>query len=242
MAPADTPDHELGLARATLWGVTPSVRRGPRPTLTLGAIVDAALGVARSEGLAAVSMAAVAQAAGCAKMALYRHVSDRDDLLTAMVDTALGEPPRPDGGWQERFAALWAGLLDLYDREPWMLDLPSDVDALTPRNAAWIEAGLRVLEGSTLAPGERLGTVMLLTENARVVARQGRDPDRPADDLARLMSSAASQAGALSPDRFPHLSAVGEHGRSSPAVALEPDHVRDMLMRAVAASFPTSAS
>ena len=246
MATEDARADEIGRARDTLWSVRPEVRRGRRPTLTLAAIVDAALGIARSDGLAAVTMAAVARSAGCAKMALYRHVSNRDDLLAAMVDAALGEPPAPHGDWQQQFRALWSGLLDLYDREPWMLDLPADLDALTPRNAAWIEAGLRPLERSTLAHDARLGVVLLLTENARAVARHGGEPDRPTGDLDRLLSSAvssaASSSGTLPSGRYPLLTVMGEHLRDGRVVVLDPDMVREMLVRAVAPFFPGEAS
>lgn len=80
-------------------------------------------------------------------------------------------------------------LLSLYARDPWMLDLPTDIEALTPQNAAWIDAGLCLFESSTLPHSERLGAVLLLTENARFVARQQRSEGQPADDLDRLLSS-----------------------------------------------------
>lgn len=232
------PGDDIGLALANLWGTAPGVRRGPKPKLTLGAIVNAALEIARGSGLAAVSMAGVAEVAGCAKMALYRHVSDRDDLLAAMLDTALGEPPILDGNWRDRFATLWEGLLSLYARDPWMLDLPADIDTLTPQNAAWIDAGLCLFETSILPYGERLGAVLLITENARFVARQQISEDRPADDLDRLLSSAARATAFLPRDRYPHLAAVAGHGQIAQPIALPAALARDMMIRAIATYFP----
>lgn len=241
VASKDTSGDEIGLAMAKLWGASPMVRRGPRPKLTLQMIVDAAVSVARDTGLAAVSMAGVAEAVGCAKMALYRHVSDRDDLLAAMVDTALGEPPTLDGSWHERFTRLWESLLSVYARDPWMLDLPADIDILTPQNAAWVDAGLCLFETSTLPYGERLGAVLLLTGNARFVARQQRSGDRPADDLDRLLSSVSS-ARALPHDRYPHLAAVAGYHQESQPIALSPERVHEAMTRAIAAYFPTEES
>ncbi|WP_193084321.1 TetR/AcrR family transcriptional regulator [Brevibacterium aurantiacum] len=242
MASKDTSGDEIGLALTKLWGTVPRTRRGPKPKLTLQTVVDAAVSIARDNGLAAVSMAGVAEVAGCAKMALYRHVSDRDDLLAAMVDTALGEPPTLDGSWHERFTALWESLLALYARDPWMLDLPADIETLTPQNAAWIDAGLCLFETSTLPHGERLGAVLLLTENARFVARQHRSEDQPADDLDRLLSSVSSATTLVSHERYPHLAAVAGHHQASQPITLSPERVRETMARAIAPYFPTEAS
>lgn len=242
MASKGTSGDDVGLALAKLWGASPKVRRGPKPKLTLQVVVDAAVSIARDKGLGAVSMAGVAEAVGCAKMALYRHVSDRDDLLAAMVDTALGEPPDIDGSWHERFTTLWEGLLSMYARDPWMLDLPSDIDTLTPQNAAWVDAGLCLFETSTLPYGERLGAVLLLTENARFVARQYRSVERPTDDLDRLLSSVSSATALLSYERYPHLAAVASHDQVSQPIALSPERVRETMTRAIATYFPSEAS
>lgn len=234
-----TPGGGIGLALAKLWGAAPEGRRGPKPKLTLQVIVDAAVSIARKKGLAAVSMATVAEVAGCAKMALYRHVSDRGDLLAAMVDAGLGEPPALNGNWRERFTILWEGLLSLYARDPWMLDLPADIETLTPRNAAWIGTGLSLFESSTLPHRARLGAVLLLTENARFVARQQRSEGQPADDLDRLLSSATAL---VSHERYPHLAAVAGHHRTSQPIALNPERVGEIMMRAIAVYFPSEAS
>ncbi|NUT52447.1 MAG: TetR/AcrR family transcriptional regulator, partial [Saccharothrix sp.] len=76
------------------------------------------------EGLAAVSMRLVAARLGTAAMSLYRHVSNKTDLVAAMVDTVLAEhhAPTPD-------PAAWRAVLEhearrewaLYRRHPWAL-------------------------------------------------------------------------------------------------------------------------
>ena len=241
MSSKDASEDEIGLALAKLWGASPRARRGPTPKLTLQTLVDAAVTIARNEGMAAVSMAGVAKVAGCAKMALYRHISDRNDLLAAMVDTALGEPPDLNGSWHEHFTTLWEGLLSLYAGDPWMLDLPVDINTLTPQNAEWVDAGLRLFETSTLPYSERLGAVLLLTENARFVARQHRSEDGPTDDLERLLSSVASATALLSHERYPYLAAVAQHHQAAQPIALSLERVREAMTRAIAPYFPTEA-
>ncbi|MGW2419391.1 TetR/AcrR family transcriptional regulator C-terminal domain-containing protein [Streptomyces sp. NPDC001709] len=91
--------------------------------LTLGRIVAAAVTVADTEGLAAVSMRRVAAELGVAAMSLYRHVADKDDLLTRMMDTVIAErplPADPPAGWREAIELAARQLWGLFRRHPWL--------------------------------------------------------------------------------------------------------------------------
>ena len=55
-----------------LWGPTERPRRGPKPGLSLEAIVEAAIQIADTEGLVALTMSRVATQLGVTTMALYR--------------------------------------------------------------------------------------------------------------------------------------------------------------------------
>lgn len=236
--------REAGLALSRLWAApdtSAASRPGPRPRLSLPKIVDAAVAAARADGLPAVSMTRVAEDVGCAKMALYRHVSSHQDLLSAMLDHALGDPPELVGSWRDRFRRLWQALLDLYARDPWLLELPRDTPALTPRNAAWINAALSVLADSTVPRAERLNTVLLITENIRFEARRRADRGR-FDDLAHLFSSAAHASGELSAEQFPHLAGIAGADPVGGGPPTNPDQVRDLMLSALAAYFPEEDS
>src|ERR1700721_418893 len=76
-----------------LWGARDRPRRGPRPSLSLERIVTEAISLADAEGLANLSMQHLAERLGCAKMALYRYVLGKSQLVALMVDAALGDPP-----------------------------------------------------------------------------------------------------------------------------------------------------
>ena len=187
-------------------------------------------------------MAAVAQSVGCSKMALYRHVSNHQDLRAAMVDAALGEPPSLSGTWRDRFTVLWHALLDLYERDPWLRELPSEGSTFTPQNAAWIEAGLSLFEMSTLQPAARLDVILLITENARFVAQRRQSSSRPADDLDLLLFNAASDSAELVAETYPHLVALGTPARDTQAGAVFADRVQAMMIGAVSEYFPREAS
>ena len=84
---------EIPRSLKVLWGAEAGARRGPRPALSLDRIVATAIAVADRDGLAALSMARLAQELGSAPMSLYRHVANKDELLVFMQDAAPGPPP-----------------------------------------------------------------------------------------------------------------------------------------------------
>ncbi|MFJ3727896.1 TetR/AcrR family transcriptional regulator C-terminal domain-containing protein [Streptomyces sp. NPDC090045] len=101
----------------------PSAAPLVQASLTLGRIVGAAVAVADTEGLAAVSMRRVAAELDVATMSLYRHVADKDDLLTRMMDGVMAEhplPADPPEGWREAVELAARQLWDLFRRHAWL--------------------------------------------------------------------------------------------------------------------------
>jgi DNA-binding transcriptional regulator YhcF (GntR family) len=90
---------------------------------TVDRIVHAAVAVADAEGLAAVSMRRVAGEIGVATMSLYRHVADKDALVTRMMDVALAEwraPEDPPEDWRGRLEVAARRTWEMFCRHPWL--------------------------------------------------------------------------------------------------------------------------
>src|SRR5256885_5431965 len=88
-----------------LWDLRDGQGKKPRVALTLPGIVKAAIYIADTDGIEAVSMQRVAGDLGFTKMSLYRHVPGKTELLGIMIDTAVGEPPDLSSvprGWRGR--------------------------------------------------------------------------------------------------------------------------------------------
>nr|MDT0667378.1 TetR/AcrR family transcriptional regulator [Micromonospora sp. DSM 115978] len=66
----DEPVAALPPGVALAWGRRERPRRGPKPTLSLDRVVEAAVEVADAEGLRALSMSVVAERAGYTTMSL----------------------------------------------------------------------------------------------------------------------------------------------------------------------------
>lgn len=72
-------------------------RRVPRNTLSRDRIVDAALALLDEQGFDAVTMPSLAKRLGVGTMSLYRHVSDKDDLVDAVAARVLSGVAVPEG-------------------------------------------------------------------------------------------------------------------------------------------------
>lgn len=168
-----------------------SPRVGPSGPLSRERIALSAIEIADKEGLDAVTMRRVAEQLGAGAMSLYRHVSDKDELVAAMVDLVTDEYAYPDRsgiGWRDSMHALarqdWAAFL----AHPWLLAATATV---TPpfgtASLAAMEWALSALEELGLPPHAAARAIMTINNyvqgSARVVlgnrrAEAGDDPGR----------------------------------------------------------------
>ena len=98
----------------------------PRPAqIDRDSVLAAALAVADSDGVAGLSMRAVAERLGVTAMALYRHVGDKQELLDGLVERLLLELPLPDPTlfWRERLAAMAAAMRQTAKAHPQVFPL-----------------------------------------------------------------------------------------------------------------------
>lgn len=147
------------------WGLRDAGTRGPKRGLTLDRIVGAGIKVALTEGVGALSMARIAAELGAGTMSLYRYVATKDELLTLMVDAALGSPPGAEPGedWRAGLTRWATGVRDAYRRHTWSLRVPISSPPLGPNNVAWLDSALTALTDVPLSEQEKLSTVLLLS-------------------------------------------------------------------------------
>ena len=128
-------------------------RRGPQRGLDVDAVVLAAISIADTEGLAALSMRRLANRLNIRPMSVYTYVPSRADLLDLMLDDAYSKMPRPPQGtasWESRVRAV-AGLnLDLHERHPWTAQLSTLRPPLGPGQLSKYDYELSAFDGSGL--------------------------------------------------------------------------------------------
>lgn len=177
------------------WGLRERPGKGPRPSLTLDRIVAAGNEVARTEGLAALSMARVAKELGVSTMSLYRYVSAKRELLALMADAAYGlppDPPGPDEGWRAGLARWARAERDGLRAVPWLLRMPIEGPPTTPNQIRWLEIALRCLAGTGLTEAEKMSVILLVTSYVRAEASVTAD-----------LVAAAAEAGVAWEDTMP---------------------------------------
>lgn len=200
--------------------------RRPRLGLSLERIVESGVELADREGLGAVSMKRVAEGLGFTTMALYRHVTGKDELLLLMHDAAWQPPAGFETAaddWRVGLAQWTRGQHEVMQRHPWLEQVRFIERAGTPSQIAWMELGLRALTGVPLSDYEKVALLLLLagfvSSQARLAgtvaegAREGLfEPDQAhaTEAFAELLRSV------LDPARYPALLRAVEGGAFAP--------------------------
>jgi AcrR family transcriptional regulator len=137
-------------------------------------IVAAALAIADSEGLAAVSMRRVAHELGVATMSLYRYVPGKDDLVMLIADAAFAEdklPATPPYGWRARLEVVARLQWKIYHKHPWLAGAMSITrPQLVPNGMAHTEWTLQAIDGLGLSPEMSLVVAVTVIGYVRGVA------------------------------------------------------------------------
>jgi DNA-binding transcriptional regulator YhcF (GntR family) len=139
---------------------------GAKQPLSRKHVLRAAMAVADVEGLDAVSMRRLAAELGAAPMSLYRHVANKDELVTQMADEAFGEaalPAEGPDGWRAKLELIARRQWELCRRHLW---LPRAVSftrpVLAPNMMAHTEWTLRALDGLGLPMAVRTREALTL--------------------------------------------------------------------------------
>lgn len=143
---------------------TSTVRRRPTSAepLDIERVVATAIEIADTEGLANLSMRRIATELGVATMSLYRHVSDKDHLLLAMMDSVFRASPLPSGppgSYREELELVARTMWAAFRRHPWLATAMSVTrPQLVSSGMAYTERVLRVLDEHGVDPATALTT------------------------------------------------------------------------------------
>ncbi|NUT31776.1 MAG: TetR/AcrR family transcriptional regulator [Hamadaea sp.] len=210
--PSDTDGTSDGARERSPAGRT---TRGPKQSLTVDAIVRAAVEIADRDGLAGLSMRTVGDALGRTGMALYTYVPGKGELIDLMYDAAHAELPthyeHPD--WRAGVTAWADDLFAFHLRHPWTLEISFARPALGPHQQAVLEALADLLRATGLpAPTVRpvVTSVFHLVRGAAQTVTEARSAARATGTSDEDWWSARS--GAL-------LAAVPDFAARFPATA-----------------------
>ncbi|AQZ68931.1 TetR family transcriptional regulator [[Actinomadura] parvosata subsp. kistnae] len=189
----------------------------PRPGLSVGRIVRAAIELADAEGLEGLSMRKVADRLGFTTMSLYRHVPGRDQLVDLMRDEVMGEhpelPPEREG-WRARLEAIARQAWEIRRRHPWLAEVRGTRHLPGPHGVAHYDAMLATLTGTALRPSEVVAAIGLLGRfvdaEALVLVETRREEQRSGVSEQEWWGARDSLYERL--DQYPALSHLWESG------------------------------
>ncbi|MBB0245004.1 TetR family transcriptional regulator [Streptomyces alkaliphilus] len=224
MTTAHSGSGDLSRSMELLWrGKEPS-GRGPRPGLTLEAIVDAAITLADREGIPALSMRRVAAELGVGTMSLYRYIPGKGELLDLMLDRVLSPgptgtgPPPPEAteNWRTAMEFVAVSSWRLYLAHPWLLQVNQTRPVLGPNALEGLEFVLEALNGIGLLDAERMAVIMAVDHYVTGTAR------------TYVLQAVSARETGVSDEEFwaaqgPILGEILESGRFPRLAELDPD-------------------
>lgn len=124
--------------------------RAPRNSLSRELLVARALQLADREGLAALTMRALAAECGVKPMAIYHHVPHKEAIIDALVDAVHEEvhPPRVDRPWRDELAQRSRSMRAALARHSWALSVLENRRNPGPATLRGHEACLEVLRSA----------------------------------------------------------------------------------------------
>ena len=127
-----------------------------RPPLNRDVVLAAAVQLADDEGVDAVSMRALAQRLDVVPMALYKHVTSKEDLVSGMVDVVIAgfSEPAPSSAedWKQSVRDAILGARRSVQAHPWVRRAIETRTVRTPAVLAHMERLTSTLLAAGLSP------------------------------------------------------------------------------------------
>lgn len=124
--------------------------RAPRNSLSRELVVSRAVQLADRDGLAVLTIRALAAECGVKPMAIYHHIASKEAILDAIVDTVFEEVqlPQAQRPWREELAQRSRSMRAALGRHPWALALLEARRNPGPATLRGHEACLEVLRSA----------------------------------------------------------------------------------------------
>ncbi|MFE7843705.1 TetR/AcrR family transcriptional regulator [Microbacterium sp. NPDC057407] len=175
--------------------------------LSAARVITEAVRLADLEGVDGLSMRRLAEALGAGAMSLYHYVSNKEELLDAMVDMVFQEIelPASDADWRTAMRRRAVSAREVLARHRWAIGLLESRTSPGPANLRHHEAIAACLRNAGFTIAMATHANWLLDSYVYGFALQEASlPFDSADELTQL--TAGVYLPQLPPDEFPYLS------------------------------------
>jgi AcrR family transcriptional regulator len=183
--------------------------RPAKAPLSEAAIVDAALAIARADGLAAVTMRRVAAELDTGAASLYVYVANRNELLRAMLDRVASSAPlvKPDKRrWRKQLYDLLDAIRVGLETYPGLASVLPELPMATDSAMATIENLLGLLVAGGIKPQDAAWGVDILM--LIVTATAGEADVRKAGEMhfdEDFVEHLRTTFAGMPPDEYPNV-------------------------------------
>jgi AcrR family transcriptional regulator len=180
-----------------------------RTSLTRERIVEAAVALADAGGFDSLSMRNLAAELGAAPMALYRHVTNKEDLLDGMVDVVFAEmyAPAIGGDWKAELRQRGISARAALQRHRWAVGLMETRMHPGPASAAHHNATMGCLREAGFGFREAVHAYNLLDSYTYGFALQEQTiPFETPEESAEMAKTTVGEQG----PEYPYLAEVVE--------------------------------
>ena len=212
---ANDDGEELRKRSELLWDAQLRPSRGPKPTLSRADVVQAAISLAADEGIAALTMHALAKRLGFTTMALYRYFPSKEALIDASVDAAMGAPPSRTGprkGWRQEVKHWAYAKRAMLCSRPWLAELPFVAAPHGPNWLSWHEAFLQTIADTGLSPEDMMDVLSAVhgyvSGSCDTAISLARATSRGISFEKWALAVSADLCRAINDPRYPTLSAI----------------------------------
>ncbi|MGI5347478.1 TetR/AcrR family transcriptional regulator [Streptomyces sp. CA-250714] len=209
----------------------PERRPGRPAVLSRAAIVDAAERILDEGGLEALTLRRLAKDLGTSPMGLYRHVSEKDEILALVLDRLAARLPRPQLPEEprERLLMLWQFIHDGLAEHEWTVEVLSAGDLMGPSVLWHVEHIVQALCDAGLPP-EQAADCYLATWHYTVghlgvrtaTARRSRKAQGEQPYALRVLAQ-------VDPARMPVLASLHDHWARARGRDLYPEALERLL-------------
>jgi AcrR family transcriptional regulator len=195
---------------------------GPLP-LSRESIVAAAIEIADTEGLEAVSIRRLATKLDTRPMSLYSHIERKGDLIDLMVDEVMAGSlvpgPLPSDDWREDLRRIAQRTRENIRSHPWMIAAAFRRPFIGPNALGHIDQSLAAVSELPLAPERKRAALLAVdTYTLGFVRWELKSLDRGKGDVACAGIDDGGPSGAeidayiaaqVATGKYPHLHELG---------------------------------
>jgi AcrR family transcriptional regulator len=181
----------------------------PRVGLNRDRILHAALGLADTDGVEALTMRRLGESLGFEAMSLYHHVSNKDDVLDGIVDLVLDEshPPSDDGEWTTSVRDSAISVHRALQRHRWACTILDSPARLRPARLRYMDVLLGRLRAAGFSDETTYHAYHVLDGFIFGFSLWEADHTYSEDEASTMAASFSSTVAA---DTYPHLLEHGE--------------------------------